>query len=272
MSFDPKIIPGNIIDNRKLCEIFKCGPQGGMRRSHRTNTLVLVSDHTKSLYEDRWINNTMHYTGMGRLEDQDLDFHQNKTLAESQINNVEVHFFEVFKAQSYTYIGLVELAADPYQEIQPDDIGDLRKVWIFPLKLKVEASQVFLPESVITQKQDHLERVAQRISDEELERRAKYSRKGVGSRKTVSTTYERNLFVSEYAKRRAMGKCQLCNQPAPFNDKKGRPFLESHHIEWLSRGGEDTIENSVALCPNCHRKMHILEKQEDVSTLKASIA
>ncbi|WP_296863638.1 HNH endonuclease [Thermosyntropha sp.] len=29
------------------------------------------------------------------------------------------------------------------------------------------------------------------------------------------------------------------------------------HIEWLSRGGTDTIDNTVALCPNCHRKMHV---------------
>jgi len=24
----------------------------------------------------------------------------------------------------------------------------------------------------------------------------------------------------------------------------------------LSEGGEDTLENAIALCPNCHRKMH----------------
>ena len=46
---------------------------------------------------------------------------------------------------------------------------------------------------------------------------------------------------------------------APFNDKKGRPFLESHHIRWLSEGGADSIDNVAALCPNCHRKMHELK-------------
>jgi hypothetical protein len=35
-------------------------------------------------------------------------------------------------------------------------------------------------------------------------------------------------------------------------------FFESHHIVWLFKGGDDTIENSTALCPNCHRKMQSL--------------
>jgi hypothetical protein len=34
-----------------------------MRKSRQTNTLVLVSNHTKSLYEDVWIGDTFHYTG-----------------------------------------------------------------------------------------------------------------------------------------------------------------------------------------------------------------
>ena len=37
---------------------------------------------------------------------------------------------------------------------------------------------------------------------------------------------------------------------------------------WLSQGGQDSIENTVALCPNCHRKMHIINDQADVAKLK----
>ena len=42
-----------------------------------------------------------------------------------------------------------------------------------------------------------------------------------------------------------------------------------HHIDFLSNGGDDTIENVSALCPNCHRKMHALEIKEDIEKLKA---
>lgn len=81
----------------------------------------------------------------------------------------------------------------------------------------------------------------------------------------------RNPYVSTYAKRRANGRCQLCGEEAPFTYKKGFPFLECHHIEWLAQGGEDTLWNTVALCPNCHRKMHVIKDPEDVKKLHRAV-
>ena len=75
----------------------------------------------------------------------------------------------------------------------------------------------------------------------------KFAKKRSGRSEVGSTAYERNAGVAELAKRRAKGICQLCEEPAPFKDKYGLPFLESHHIIWLSEDGDDTIENSVAL-------------------------
>ncbi|MCC7118538.1 MAG: HNH endonuclease [Anaerolineales bacterium] len=63
--------------------------------------------------------------------------------------------------------------------------------------------------------------------------------------------------------KRSNGVCELCGNNAPFKDLAGKPYLEVHHIVWLSWGGEDSIENAVALCPNCHRKMHLLNLAED---------
>jgi 5-methylcytosine-specific restriction protein A len=48
--------------------------------------------------------------------------------------------------------------------------------------------------------------------------------------------------------------------------------LESHHIKWLSKGGEDTIQNTVALCPNCHRRVHALDLPSDQKYLRAKVA
>ncbi|UTE72092.1 HNH endonuclease [Rossellomorea marisflavi] len=74
---------------------------------------------------------------------------------------------------------------------------------------------------------------------------------------------DRSVYIKEFARRNANGICQLCGKEAPFKDRYGNPFLEVHHIEYLSKGGTDTIDNVVALCPNCHRKIHILEFEED---------
>ena len=44
---------------------------------------------------------------------------------------------------------------------------------------------------------------------------------------------------------------------APFlRIKDDTPFLEVHHIQPLAEGGKDTVKNTVALCPNCHREAH----------------
>jgi hypothetical protein len=73
--------------------------------------------------------------------------------------------------------------------------------------------------------------------------------------------------VAELVRRRAGGHCMLCEKAAPFRAKGGRPFLEVHHLEWLSRGGADTPDNAVALCPDCHRRMHELDLEDDRSRL-----
>jgi 5-methylcytosine-specific restriction protein A len=261
--------PGVTIDNQKLQDIFKCSARGGMRRSHRTNSLVLISDFSKAVYEGRWIENEFHYTGMGLTGDQSLSFHQNKTLAESSVNNVDIYLFEVFEQGQYTFIGQVELSGEPYQENQSDKNGRIRKVWIFPLKLRGEYPEI--PEAKIIKKRETRSKIAAILNTKELKKRAKFSKKGVGKRNVSSTVFERNEYVAELARRYAKGKCELCEHTAPFADKRGRPFLETHHIEWLSKGGEDIIENTIALCPNCHRKMHILELKEDKEKLDVNI-
>ena len=83
--------------------------------------------------------------------------------------------------------------------------------------------------------------------------------------------YHRDPTIAAYVKKRANGCCQLCGQKAPFDDQNGDPYLECHHIDWLSKGGMDSAENCVVLCPNCHRRMHILNDPTDINTLKAKI-
>lgn len=64
-----QLIPGTILNNKQLCEIFKCSPQGGIRKFNTTNTLVLITNHVESVYSDVWNGNVQHYTGMGQKGD-----------------------------------------------------------------------------------------------------------------------------------------------------------------------------------------------------------
>lgn len=55
----------------------------------------------------------------------------------------------------------------------------------------------------------------------------------------------------------ANGMCQNCAAKAPFNRKSDdTPYLEVHHKISLASGGEDTVANAIAMCPNCHREAH----------------
>ena len=83
----------------------------------------------------------------------------------------------------------------------------------------------------------------------------------------VATMRKRNPYLAEMAKRRARGVCQLCGNSLDFHDSAGRPYLEAHHIVPLAKDGADAITNMTALCPNCHRKMHIVGDQADIEKL-----
>lgn len=76
----------------------------------------------------------------------------------------------------------------------------------------------------------------------------------------VVHVYERNPYVVAEVLTRAKGVCERCEAWAPFKRKKdGSPYLEVHHKIRLADGGEDTVSNAIALCPNCHREQHFGE-------------
>lgn len=256
---------GTRLNNNELCSIFKCSSQGGMRRSKETNSLLLIANHIESLYDDRWENDIFYYTGMGQKGDQSLNFSQNKTLNTSFENNINVYLFEVFEKHVYTFQGRVILIDIPYQEMQPDNNSNLRKVWIFPLKL-IEGTN-YIPKQVVPQSNTPKKR--KKLSISNLKTLVENNKPTfIGNKNRTTHVYNRNKYIIDYALERAKGFCQLCDQPAPFKNKIGDPFLEVHHVVPLSKGGTDTYDNVVALRPNCHRQIHILSISKDIAKLK----
>lgn len=77
-------------------------------------------------------------------------------------------------------------------------------------------------------------------------------------RKIVETiVFIRNPDVVAEVLERANGICEKCENKAPFLRKSdSSPYLEVHHKIRLADDGEDTVENAIALCPNCHREAH----------------
>ena len=153
----------------------------------------------------------------------------------------------------------VDCDVDPY----------VQKVYIPKKKINKKNNDDFEDEEYDI---DEFEYKMKDVSFEDLKKLAKEYESTVIKKKTVSVEqYKRNAYVALYAKKRAKGVCQLCGKPAPFKSKNGEPYLESHHIIWVSHNGEDTINNTVALCPNCHKKMHIVNSENEIQFLQKSI-
>lgn len=161
---------------------------------------------------------------------------------------------------------------DDIQRTVDRHVGELPDTCLFPFPININEIRNDRKNGLAPLDDSHTdeekERHAQSLSLDDLREIARsQSTKNPKQITTTTTQISRNVYIAEYAKKRANGICQLCGNPAPFNRPDGEPYLESHHIVWLSRGGSDSIGNTVALCPNCHTKMHIVDDPNDVNKL-----
>lgn len=126
-------------------------------------------------------------------------------------------------------------------------------VWLSHRGLEAMADRAGIMNSTDTEEQlwRHVELLRQRVLPPPIGQ--PIPNKGLNSR----GSYQRRPVVVAWVLQEADGKCELCAEGAPFTSKKGRPYLEVHHVRMLANGGSDGIRNAVALCPNCHRRLHI---------------
>lgn len=264
---------GNVYSNSEIANTFKCSNMGGMRRSKETNSLVLIVKHNNPLYDDQWTDDgILNYTGMGTENDQSISYAQNKTLTIAKREKIKVYLFESYKDNEYYYDGEVELAGTPYQSEEADINGVIRKVIKFPLKRLDQSKSLIIDIEDIEKSENEKLKEVRKFNSNEIKSRAKIAETENVSTKEVKTIYrERNQYIAEYTKERANGICDLCGKEAPFKDKNGRSYLESHHVITLAENGPDAIYNTVAICPNCHRRIHVLHQKEDVERLSKVI-
>ncbi|MCL0329836.1 HNH endonuclease [Apilactobacillus xinyiensis] len=268
---------GEEITNSDIHKIFGVSEQGGMRKSNKNNCLVLISKSVDNPYSDIWDKDILLYSGMGQNGDQQMNYKQNRTLNDSKTNGVKVYLFMFMKTNTYKYYGEVQLIDNypPFYRNDPiDEFGNTRKVAVFPLQFNADINQIHEANKMIDEERPikihknktkkHLQKLMRDAKIQQFQNERAVPKKVVNELRHI-----RNIEIVELARIFAEGVCQLCEQEAPFKDKNGSPFLEVHHIKWLSQGGSDTINNVIAICPNCHRRMHIVNDPIDVDKLKS---
>lgn len=273
--FDPNIEIGAVLSEKEIHQIFGCQTTFGIRLNKANHAIVIVSDATrKNSYPDHWNGDILYYTGTdaGSIDgNQTLEGTGNNNgklrdvWFESGNDRTTLFLFVKYAPNQCTYKGVVELAECPYEE--PREKDSKHTVWKFPLKLvpsnTQDIQQGFQHEEHLALQKDltALHQLVAKIMENP-------NATCVNQKREATTSYyERNPFLSAYIKKRSAGICDLCGCAAPFLTKDGFPYLESHHIVWLARGGKDIPDNMVALCPNCHKKMHIVDSESDKQQL-----
>ena len=174
--------------------------------------------------------------------------------------------FDKLSSNKYYYYGEVYLAGSIKTEKRKDEQGNLREVIIFPLKLVNQNTKFIFKGEDRKEVEKEINDKIESISKERLHEIAKSKKPQRIKKITTSERVERDPIVAKDTKNRANGKCDLCGNDAPFVTENG-PFLESHHVITIAEGGPDVIYNTVALCPNCHRRIHNLKDPKDYERL-----
>jgi len=124
-----------VLENKDIAETFLCSNQGGIRKSKKTNTMVLLAKFDNCSYKHRKDGDILYFTGMGKKGNQEMK-RQNKSLLNAKEEGFTLHLFELYEDKKYIYKGVVELISTPIIEQQLDDNGEERDVFMFPLKIR----------------------------------------------------------------------------------------------------------------------------------------
>jgi len=254
----------------------KCGLGfwGGIRFNSAQNLLVLfsnahddrpTSDYHGNIYKDYYDSaaGLFHYTDEGQKRDQTVS-HGNKRLRDAKVDDTRVLFFRQYIPKGkLEYLGLVSVEYQT-KEIQKDADGKNRNVVVFWLKL-ISGPLINDEEAIYREIDSDIEtdpRSLSRISkaelDEEITKVSKQiAKQGPKIGKSVlkaKVRYQRLAKIVTLLKARFDDKCQVCSADH-FKTKTG-VYSEVHHLIPWSVSWDDTQENLVVICANCHRKFH----------------
>lgn len=99
--------------------------------------------------------------------------------------------------------------------------------------------------------------------------------KGKPKKRSVSREeFIRDPYVAAAAILLAKGKCSMTGCKSSLFEKDDvAAYLEAHHVTPLGENGDDTIANTVAMCPHCHRELHFGKNRKNLrATLKKIVA
>ena len=130
--------------------------------------------------------------------------------------------------------------------------------------LKMLAKELSVEERARILSEDKLEAMLLLGDIEAVKNLVKEERPGIAEERRIYLYVQapaRNKNLVEELQEIYAGRCQICQ----WSPRKlyGTELCHGHHIQWLSRGGADELQNMVLVCPNHHSAIHKLDAPLD---------
>jgi 5-methylcytosine-specific restriction protein A len=188
-----------------------------------------------------------HYYGEG--QEGPMEFKAgNKAIRDHAEAGKELLLFEQERRRFVRYRGSYVCAGFESRDGVPDVNGNPRRAIIFQLVRDAALADAD-GAAAVDEKEPPSLAALRKLA---LESPAESSSSGTAKRKV----YRRSAALKRYVLARSEGTCEGCGREAPFATPAGTPYLEPHHAHRLSDGGPDRPDWVIALCPNCHARVH----------------
>lgn len=228
---------GQIIAHAEIGIYFGGSTRGAViRRNKKKKIFILVLDEQNNTFYDNGSILFKYYGNNAKID-------ESKYLLKYKELESKIYAFRKIKRNNYKFLGEVEITEQTFEKdgnkfvvlnhvkSKPNNSTKYDKLQYLTLNQCCDAKNLPVPTPA--------------------------------ERKECKTHYsKRNEKVSSYTKHRANGVCDLCGNEAPFKNSFGQPYLECHHVIYIANDGPDRIYNTVALCPNCHKRIHNLGEQD----------
>ena len=228
--------------------------QSGISVPKETPVVLVISgdEGSKHGYDD-WCDDlgVWHYFGQGKTGD--MTFGTNNTaVRDHTINGRELHLFRQSRKAYLRYEGQYVCTEYEYTEA-PDTNDELRQAIVFSLVPFESVDDDSKVDPALASGESRWDIPMAELRALAAERATVSGHVSYAQRKA----YHRSAALKAYVRRRANGNCEGCGDPAPFISKTdGKPYLEPHHTTRLADGGPDHPGHVIALCPDCHRRVH----------------
>ena len=215
----------------------------------KPETILSKVTMNQGKYPNEWLDQERvlkHYM-YSHNEKYDINYKVNAAVIASKKNNISIQIFNKIN-QDCIYLGEFDFKEWNGDEFSKWFILERRIKDYISLQKQLEKLEIDVKRS------NKLSSVDRSIEIKKYPTKPK-------KRMALARIFDRNPHVVVETLRRANGICERCKKDAPFiRASDSSPYLEVHHIVTLADGADDTLSNTLALCPNCHKELHFGKK------------